>query len=204
MGRHSEDLTKEYILRFLEENPSKSRTHKQVVLNVKHAFSVFSDPRLADKSITLRSIDKALSALVKSGVVRKRNEEVYLFNTDSNDESIATRIANYEIDLIRVHHLTEEAEIEELKETLSSRHIKLSHEEEECLQEHLDRRSGLSIDIKLKLIKETDNSLSRSEYLSKFEGVLFFESERNVREALKAFSIWKSSKKSEFLSWHVS
>lgn len=200
MGRHSEDLTKEYILRFLEENPFRIRTHKQVVLNVKHAFSVFFDPRVADKSITQRSIDKALSALVKSGVVRKRNEETYSFNTDSDGKSILTRITNYEIDLTRVRDLTEEGEIEELKETLSSRHIKLSYEEEECLKEHLDRRSLLSVPIKLEIFKEVDDSLSRSRDLSKFEGAFLYESERNVREALKAFSIWKSSRKSEFLS----
>lgn len=200
MGRHGEDLTKEYILRFLEENLSKTRTHKQIVLNVKHAFSVFFDPRLADRSITQRSIDKALSALVKSGIVKKNNEEVILFSTDPNGKSTTTRITNYEIDSTRVHDLVVKAETEELKKTLSSRHIRLNHEEEELLLEHLDRRLGLSVDIELELLKEMDDSLSRSENLDKFEGVLLFENERNVREALRAFSIWKSSKKSEFLS----
>lgn len=204
MGRHGEDLTKEYILRFLEENLSKTRTHKRIILNVKHAFSVFLDPRLADRSITQRSIDKALSALVKSGVVKKSNEEVILFPTDPNGKSTTTRITNYEIDSIRVRDLIAEAQTKELKETLSSRHIKLNHEEEELLLEHLYRRSGLIVDANLELLKEMENSMSRPENLDKFEGVLLFESERSVREALKAFSVWKSSKKSEFLSYPFS
>ena len=203
MGRHSEDLTKEYILRFLEENPSKIRTHKQIVLNVKHAFSVFFDSRLADRSITQRSIDKALSALVKSGIVKKNNEEVILFPTDPNGKSTTTRITNYEIDSIRVDDLVVKAETEELKETLSNRHIKLNYGEEELLLYHLYRRSSLSLTSKFELLKEMDNLLSRSENLGKFEGVSLFECERSVREALKAFSIWKSSKKSEFLSYPV-
>lgn len=184
MGRHREGLTREYVIRFLVENKGAMSTHNQIVKSVSNAFKI-----LFKDDITIRSIDKALAELVRSGIVTKAS---HAFTT----AGLSTRSFEYELDSHKISELTESEEIRLFKEMLKSRKGKLDKDSERELEIYLMVRRGLEINREMELLNYETRSTKQSSW-----AIGAFEEENETAKILKAFSIWKAQNKKPYLKY---
>ena len=195
MGRHREGLTREYVIRFLVENKGAESTHNQIVESVSSAFKV-----LFKEDITVRSIDKALAELVRSGIVIKTSSHTLMDVTKVSPTFIKARLSTisfeYELDNHKISELIESEEIRLFKEMLESRKGKLDKDSERELKVYLMVRRSLEITRDTKLLKYEMRSTKPLSW-----AIGAFEEENETAKILKAFSTCKIQNRTPYLKY---
>jgi hypothetical protein len=193
MGRGKEYTTKEYILRTIQY-ADDTWTDKEIIKYIQKSFD-------KARNISERSIYKALSILKRSGIVINESRVAMKFKQRRQPENrelfwaffpsvwLETRVCSHVIDWKRVSELITRKEMETFIEAMKERGHTMNQEEQEALNEYLDKKRELRI----KQSKEMNKNEARwIEDAGRYCDIIqLYNDEQNARKALEAFKIWK-------------
>ena len=193
MGRGKGYETIEYILRTIQYD-DEAWTRTSIVNYIQGSFS-------KTRSISKRSIDKALSILRESGIIKKENRDVMKFFSKRKPENkelwwmfmpvkwpkIMTEL--YVIDWQRVSRLISKNDIETFVQAVEERGHTVSQQALDALNDYLARKSQFTLEqSKERLQYEAQLIEDAGRY---WDIIQLYIDEQNANRAIKAFKIWK-------------